>query len=192
MIIMPSLLKNLDAILRKIQLSHLCRYDYLQRTLAHTDVTVDPNFQRTFNGYYKMGQKRPDWYKYFYGMLEARKRDAGIQFQDVLRTIYDDKERVEPSFSSKFVATIRADSPVYDKYVRENLGLQIPPQGAPVQVRLEGYIQAFAQLSKRVTGLVSTNDFAAIRNCFNHAFPAYAHFTDVKKLDLVLWQHRVG
>lgn len=188
--ILRILKQNIHTTLNRILVSDLQRYDYLQTTLAITDVSTDLTFQRTFNGYYRMRSRPADWYTNFYKLLESRKRDTDIQFQEVLRTIHRETGRVEPSFSSKLVATIYPESPVYDRYVRENLGIAIPRQTDPAPVRLRGFIQAYAQLCKQVIALVNASDFLVIKGHFDRVFPRYTHFSEVKKLDLLLWKLR--
>ena len=188
--ILRILKENIHTILNRILVTDLQRYDYLQTTLAITDVSTDLTFQRTFNGYYRMRSRPADWYTNFYELLESRKRDTDIQFQEVLRTIHRVTGRVEPSFSSKLVATICPESPVYDKYVRENLGIEIPRQTDTTPVRLRGFIQAYEQLCRRILELVTETRFAGIREHFDREFPSYTHFSEVKKLDLLLWKLR--
>jgi hypothetical protein len=85
---------------------------------------------------------------------------------------------------------VRPDMPVYDRYVRENLSLVIPkPHEAPER-RVEGFISTYQNLHTRLNQLIGCETFSGPRRAFDESFPAFAHFTDMKKLDLMLWQHR--
>jgi len=126
--IIELLLRNVDEIFGRITLSQLSRYDKLQRSLCAIDVAADQDYQRTFNGYYRMQRRTRDWYGYFSRLLEREKKNRNITFREVLEETYATKCRVEPSFSSKLIATIRPELPIYDKYVRENLLLSVPRQ----------------------------------------------------------------
>ena len=68
--IIELLLRNVDEIFGRITLSQLSRYDKLQRSLCAIDVAADQDYQRTFNGYYRMQRRTRDWYGYFSRLLE--------------------------------------------------------------------------------------------------------------------------
>ena len=187
---LTQLIRNIDATLSRITASHLSRYDTLQQSLETVDVSVDPGYQRMFNGYYRMQRRRQDWYEFFFSILQSEKNNKAITFREVFERVYGERRRVEPSFCSKLVATIRADMPVYDRHVRENLLLVIPrPQERP-EKRVEQFLLVYADLQAKQSHLVGAERFPTLRRAFDERFPAYAHFTDTKKLDLLLWQHR--
>lgn len=188
--ILDRLQDQVDSILGRITESGLRRYDYLQRRLAPTNVAVDSEYRRTFNGYYKMQRRSKDWYDYFFGLLEAKKNSPTATFEDILTEVYRMKRRIEASFCSKLLATIQPDKPVYDKHVRENLQLDIPKPTDSADRRLDGFISMYARLEEQIEHLIRLQKFQALRDAFDRAFPAYTHFSDVKKLDLLLWQHR--
>lgn len=185
------LAKDVHKLLGRITESHLRRYVSLQGGLAARDVGCDREYQRIFKGFYKMGRRDEAWYDYYFGLLQASKLDKSITFGQVLERIYADREQVEASFSSKLVATIRPQLPVYDKHVRDNLSLEIPPTHWPAGKRLAAMLGMYQELEAKVAALVRDPIFAAtLRPAFDAHHPAYAHISDVKKLDLLLWQHR--
>lgn len=125
------------------------------------------------------------------GCSKARKVDASVSFQSVIEQIYSEKGRVEPSFSSKLVAMIRPEKPVYDKHVKENLSLKVPGAHKSAQDRVKGSIAMYASLEQKMETLVKDPIFTlTLKPAFDRKFGAYAHFTDVKKLDFLLWQYR--
>lgn len=189
--ILDSLLMNLDEILSRITISHLQRYEMLQSDLRKKTVDSDQGYQSIFNGFYKMQRRTEEWYKYYFAMLEQEKHNKSITFKQVLEKIYVEKNRVEPSFSSKLVATIRPEMPVYDKHVRENLALEVLPQYKPSNERIRGLIKMYATLEEKVTAFVRNPIFvSSLRPAFDKKFPVYEHISDVKKLDFLLWQYR--
>jgi hypothetical protein len=188
--ILSDLSANIDTILSRITESHLSRYDYLQRSLLIVNVTSHSTYQSTFNGYYQMRQRSRDWYDFYFLILEREKHNSKISFREVLEEIYRSKRRVEPSFSSKLVATIRPELPVYDRYVRENLSLATPRQNEPSEERVRKFANAYLRLETYMAEVVQSDGFQELRKHFDERFPAYSHFTDVKKFDLLLWQYR--
>jgi hypothetical protein len=109
------------------------KYCWLRAALPNTDVSRDREFQRRFNGFYRV-RRNQDWQSAFYPLLE-RQKTAPLPFADVLRQLHTSTGRVEASFASKLVATVEPDQPVIDAFVLENLGLRLPPTG-PVEERL--------------------------------------------------------
>lgn len=190
--ILTRLLADIDAVLDRIKESHLSRYDYLQRALLTTNVASDTTYQSTYKGYYQMRQRSREWYDFYFSLLEREKRNSTVSFREVLGEVYRTKRRVEPSFSSKLVATIRPELPVYDKHVRENLSLAIPRSNEPSEVRVRKFVDVYSRLSTQMAEHVQSHVFQELKGRFDNRFSAYAHFTDVKKLDLLLWQYRRG
>lgn len=189
--ILLALSSNIEAVLARITPSYLERYRTLLADLSKKNVASDPEYQRVFKGFYKMQRRSEDWYSYYFSLLAHKKTDTAITFKDIIEQIYSDKGRVEPSFSSKLVATIRPEMPVYDKHVRENLSLKVPRSHKSAEDRLQGFITMYATLEQEITTLVKNPVFTkTLRPAFDKKFSAYAHFTDVKKLDFLLWQHR--
>ncbi len=41
----------------------------LVEVITNPDLAIDPDYRRTFNGYYKMRQKRDAFYRHFFSML---------------------------------------------------------------------------------------------------------------------------
>lgn len=182
---------HIDKLLSRVTPSHLGRYAMLQGGLAARDVACDREYQSVFKGFYKMGRRDEGWYAYYFGLLQAAKADCTVSFRGVLERIYADRAQVEGSFSSKLVATIRPDMPVYDRHVRDNLALLAPPSSWSPARRMAAMISLYGELEEKVAALVGDPIFAAtLRPRFDARHPAYAHLTDVKKLDLLLWQHR--
>ena len=52
------------------------------------DVSANEEFQRTFNGFYRIRRRKPDFYKALYSFLESHK-DNKITFTNVLQYFYD-------------------------------------------------------------------------------------------------------
>lgn len=52
------------------------------------DVSVDEEFQRTFNGFYRVRRRKPDFYNALYSFLESHKNKK-ITFIEVLQYFYE-------------------------------------------------------------------------------------------------------
>jgi hypothetical protein len=88
-----------------------------------TDASVNMDFQKTFKGFYKV-RRSSEFCKHYFLFMKNNNGNKGLSFEDTLEHIYDKVKRIEPSFSSKLIATINPDNPIWDSIVLENLGLK--------------------------------------------------------------------
>ena len=80
--------------------------------------------------------------------------------------------------------------PVYDGHVRQNLSLAIPGQHQRPEERVEKFCSVYSDLQAKKNRLIGSEQFPTLRNAFDERFVAHTHFTDTKKLDILLWQYR--
>ena len=85
----------------------LDKYQYIMDQVKKTDVSSDADFQRTFNGFYIV-RRNEEWRKVYYGLFEQVKTGAPT-FESIITYLYDCTGNIEPSFSSKMLATIFPD-----------------------------------------------------------------------------------
>lgn len=174
----------IDASLDKVQRG-LVKYSWLQDRFEQTDVETDAEFQRKFNGYYRVRNGK-EWQKSFYTLFQKCKRD-GADFESVLNALHDSTGRIEASFSSKLVATCDTSMPVIDQFVLDNLGLRKPPQNAAD--RLKKTVELYEAVCEQYVALMASSLAQTICSRFNQRYE-WAEISDLKKVDLVLWQHR--
>ena len=189
---LTALARNISRTLDRIWPSHLDRYVYLQDELHGKDVRKNLGYQTCFKGFYRMGRRPQNWYVCYFDLLEQHKRDPRITFTEILEAIYAAQQRIEPSFSSKLLATIRPEKPVYDRYVVRNLALKAPSPWAVAPKRMEQALAAYEQLEDMVNKMLEDPIFPTLIQHFDDRFPKHANISDVKKLDLLLWQHRTA
>ena len=115
-------------------------------------------------------------------------RPSAVSICDVLEEIHRETRWVEPSFSSKLAATVDENLPVWDKHVLHNLGLKPPYPGMAPGPKLDGCVELCSRIRSWTSNAIRQSDFAEWRRHFDSMFPSFRHFTDVKKLDLFLWQ----
>ena len=168
----------------------LCTYDYLQRSLSACDVVASREYRTAFNGFYRMRQRPPRWYEVFFSILQREKRNGAVSFGLVLKEIFDETGRIEASFCSKLVATINPNLPVWDRHVLGNLGLKRPPSSQDSTYRLRRCIEVYTRINTWSSNVILREDFGKWRSLFDDSCPQFRYFTDIKKLDLFLWQSR--
>jgi hypothetical protein len=161
------------------------RYLFVSRAAFERDVSTCPDYQRAFNGLYMVRRHRA-WRNSFYQLLEAEKRNPGVAFRPVLERLAVETGRIEASFASKLVATIRPEEPVYDSFVRANLGL--PVRRAPAAERIDMLCRDYQAIRDWYRVMIKDGAFAELEAGFDSHFPALAGLTRVKKLDFMFWQ----
>src|SRR5688500_4764614 len=110
-LILEQILSSAEGIFGRITSSQLARYDSLQTLLRTTDVSANADYQRIFNGFYRMQRRPAEWYQMFFALLEREKRNETVRFGRILDEVHERTGRIEPSFCSKLVATIRPRMP---------------------------------------------------------------------------------
>ena len=176
--------ERIDAALPRVE-PGLEKYTWLQEHFRTREVTSDADFQRRFNGFYRV-RRGPDWQRPFYALLERCKHEP-TSFADVLHHLQTATGRVEASFASKLVATVDPSLPIIDSVVLQNVGLRLPAPGVPH--RLQRVVEAHEELARCFAAFLDSDTGAYLLDRFEATYPR-SRVTKVKALDLVLWQDR--
>ena len=161
------------------------RYLWLAAATFDRDVRICPDYQRKFNGLY-MVRRNAAWRQSFYDLLEREKRNPELRFSSILEQIFVATGRIEASFASKLVATARPEKPVYDSFVRTNLGL--PVRRGPTAKRCSDLIDDYSQIEMWFGQIIGEQPYHGLAVEFDARFPQLSLLSDVKKLDFMLWQ----
>ena len=161
----------------------LKKYCYIMEHHHAVDVSTDRDFQKAYNGFYRLRQRSADFYACYYGYLEQQKNNAALTFEDVLTYLYENTGRVEASFSSKLLATIRPELPIWDTFVLKNLGLRAP------YYKCKDRLKRVAALYDQICQWYQTEDAADCVAEFDRQYPN-TNITETKKADFILWQRR--
>ena len=117
----------------------------------------------------------------------ARAKQDKLQFPDVLHALFSATQRYEASFASKLVATLDPSQPVIDSFVLENTGLRLPSFAA--HNRSACICDVHAALLAQFSAYLAGEGGAYLTSEFRRIYPN-AGITEIKMLDLVLWQTR--
>lgn len=176
---------HIDKALPKVALG-LRKYEWLQRELFRRNVARDPEYQTRFATYYRV-RRGSGWRQAFFDLLEHGKT-IPPSLSDALLAVYEATGRVEASFASKLVATIDPSKPVIDSVVLRNLGLRLP-NCMEVALRIEGVAELYQRMAYLFAEFLKTGTGRYLVTQFNASYPGTS-LTEVKMLDLVLWQTR--
>ena len=75
----------------------IAQYLEIMELFSNTDVSTDKDFQRKFNGFYRIRQRPPEWYEQYYSYMQSQK-GQNPTFSNVLIHFYSVLGRYEPSF----------------------------------------------------------------------------------------------
>ncbi len=122
---------------------------------------------------------------YFNFMEKYKTKD--VIFEEVLRYFHSSFGRIEASFSSKLMATINPDKPVWDEFVLKNLGITKPATYS--KNRIEKTVAVYKQIEYFYDEFLQTMECQELVAIFDMHFPN-TKITKSKKVDLLLWQNR--
>jgi hypothetical protein len=109
-------------------------------------------------------------------------------FDEVLEHLNKSLGKYEPSFSSKLVATLDPNQPIWDAYVLENTQIKVPSYTSCH--KLERAQAAYKCLQSWYKRFLGSSDGKFVVNVFNRTVSRHAKITDLKKVDFWLWQTR--
>jgi hypothetical protein len=178
----------LDAIPKTTKGLH--QYSHIQKMLRDGMKVSDGDFQRAFNGFYRVRGRSADWYEKFYSVFqEASENQTEITFEKILNEIHVKTGRIEASFSSKIYSCFNENAAIIDKHILQNLDLRLPRYG--VQDRLGKINNLYTTLNDEMKILSQEKIGQFILNEFFN-FHKKCKVSEVKALDLTIWQIRLN
>lgn len=150
------------------------------------DVSSLEAFQQVFNAFYRV-RRNAEWRKCYYRLFERAKKDH-LSFADVIADLYEKTGNVEASFSSKMIATIDPEKPIWDQYVLRNLGLEL--KGKDSRERVDNAIKIYDQIVSWYRSYLATEDARKNITEFDKWLPSYRWIPAIKKIDYLLWSNR--
>ena len=178
--------KDIDSLLPKVE-KGLEQYCLLQQKLNKCQVNRNSDFQKEFTRFYRV-RRNQEWRDHYFDLLESMKKKP-LNFEKALQEIYQQTGRHEASFASKLIATINPDTPVIDSIVLKNVGLKLPYYGA--KNRLRKIVEIHSNLKTYFRDFSKKENGKYLIKRFQKTYPR-ANITDIKMIDLVLWQKRVN
>lgn len=162
------------------------KYDFIMAKFTKTDVSKDEEFQKRFTGFYRIRRSKELFLKKYYAYMESLKGKT-VSFDDIIKKVYTFKGSIEPSFSSKMLATLNPDMPVWDQYVLANAKIDAP---RPYNVTIDKCVETYRKVVNFYVNLLKTDTAEEMVRLFDSKLPKYKHFTSIKKIDLMFWQKR--
>ena len=161
-------------------------YAWIMSRFNKTDVSSDVEFQHKFNVFYKLIRRNAEQKKAFYELFEACKSKSDVDFSYIIRTLYEKTGWVESSFSSKLLATLKPDMPIWDSIVLARLGLKSSGSDNK-EKRLAASEVLYDSIVEWYQDFIPTQKAKEAIAAFDAAFPQYIGFSATKKIDFLLW-----
>ena len=162
------------------------KYEYLMDAVQKIDVSQDREFQRVFDGYYKV-RRNAVWRKKFYDLFEVvRKSNPLPSFDAVVAALYKATGNVEASFASKLLASVNKDLPIWDRRVGRSLNLKV--KGTSQEEKLADVKRVYQEVRDTYDGFLNSEEGREFIAEFDRLIPEqYRGISAVKKLDFYLW-----
>ena len=170
--------------------SGLQKYLCLRDRILTENVAKNDDFQRDYNHFFRVRQKSQEFYTEYYKFMEKHKNDKALTYEAVLKHLYRIEGKVEASFASKLLSMINPDLPVLDRQVLENLDVKLS-RPTDHKKRIECSLAAYEEICEWYKNHFKSGEAKEWIKLFDGHYPeAKNKITDVKKIDLILWQIR--
>ena len=166
------------------QLAHSLGLDRYEEIMQGDPQSSD--FQRFFNGYYRI-RRNEEWRQHYYALF-CKARDEHYSFGQIITELYHNTGNIEASFSSKMLATIDASKPIWDQYVLQNLGLVLT--GKTKEEKLQNAVRLYDSIVAWYEEYLKTDEANENIKAFDRLLPDYAWISNTKKIDCLLWSKR--
>ena len=150
----------------------------------------DSKFQKSYKGFFRMRRDENFCTEYF-KFMEKCENNKKVTFKKVLDHLYDKTKKVEASFASKLLSMINPDMPVLDSQVLKVLCIKLVRCSADKTKRIECSNTVYREICEWYKKHFDSGEAEKWIKLFDKHYPeAKDKITDVKKIDLILWQIR--
>ena len=166
----------------------IAKYCDLQRRSLEVNVAEDRDFQKAFTAFYRL-RRNDAWRDYYFKLFEEQKNKKNeISFGEIQLRLFQHCGQIESSFSSKMLATINPQMPIWDSYVLKNLGLKL--NGMNKELRFSLAVVLYDKICSWYKDFLKTEEAKKMLDLFDQAFPEFRDITKVKKIDFIIWALR--
>lgn len=160
------------------------KYANIMKMVNKVNISENADFQRVFNGFYVVRGRNAEWRKIYYDLFERMKSEQAT-FEKIITALYEKTGCVEASFSSKMLATLDADRPMWDRFVLQSLDLKL--EGKNQDEKVKNAITIYEGIEKWYSYYLNTVNASHCLQVFDQMMPQYQWISSVKKIDCFLW-----
>ncbi len=170
-----------------IQAFNINKYMYIMDNMLSMNISENEEFMTCYDNFYRI-RRNSEWREIYFKYFEEQKYNKEICFSDIIIYLFEKTGNIEPSFSSKMLATINDNMPIWDQYVLKNLGFVL--KGKNSRERLNNTIVLYDEIVKWYQNYLHTENCKECIEIFDKLLPSYTKITDTKKIDFLLWVNR--
>ena len=156
-------------------------YFEIMQMAEHPD---DPAFQKKYDAFYRVRRNEAWRSEYFKLMTDFRKR-SNPTFGEILLRLQQKTGQVEASFSSKMLATLDADMPIWDSNVIRVLDLKLT--GNTTELKMSNAVVLYDRICRWYKAFLQTENAQNMIRRFDTEFPEFKAMSATKKIDFILW-----
>lgn len=162
------------------------KYKRIIEALHWTDVSIDKDFQRSFNDFFVMRSRKGQYYDMFYSFLE-QKKNKGVSFEETPEYLKEAEGHLEISFSSKLIHIINPNRPIWDNNVAiQHFEVKLTSYDRNGSIRQKEIVKAYHEYCSRFYEYLDSSEGQAVLRLFNDKYP-HTGFTDTKKIVFLMW-----
>ena len=175
---------------------HTRDYTWLTEKFPKADVNSDAEFQRRFRNYWRLNYARlsDEFLRSYFSLPQTLKLKGANEkgnkelVGEVARKLYDTpvnrkgQRKIEFSFASKLVHTLRPHAPIYDRNIKLFFLFRNPTGPKKFDMLLEAY----EFLTREYERILSMGILASSIEQFRKRFDSHA-FLDEKIIDSLIW-----
>lgn len=159
----------------------IIRYDEIMKM---RDNPYDRDFQKKYDAFYRV-RRNAEWREVYFDVMARYRKIDNLTFKVILDELYHHTKQIEASFTSKLLATINPDNPIWDSKILSILRLELDKDAS--KSKLENTVVLYEKIKEWYKNFLLTDSAKGWLEAFNQAFPEFEGFTPTKKIDFILW-----
>lgn len=160
-------------------------YAAIMAAVGNVDVASNMDFQKKFTYFFRV-RRDEAWRREFYTLFEKCKEMPGLSFEYILREMFRRTGKIEASFSSKMLAVINPQMPIWDSVVLSKLRMK-PSTCQDKEKRIEETAEIYHEIDYWYKGVLQSDGAGEFLDVFDEVFPEFRSISSVKKVDFLLW-----
>jgi len=184
--------KYADKIVDEIGLKFIQKYEWLLNSLNIRDVSVDKEYQKRYNAFWRLRGLDSAYKDAYFKCLEANKFNSNIDAIQVCEFLYSfptnkkGTKTLQFSFSTKIAHMVNPKLPIYDKMVRNFYHFPESNRSLNFDVRLLDYRLLYNFLIDEYKRILDKNLLAKAIKVFRSELNP-KNFSDEKVIDSLIW-----
>jgi len=142
-------------------------------------------YQALFKEYYNVRKDDQFCKPYFELLRHHLEQKTKPTLKAILLDLYEKTKERHLSFSSKLLATLDDNEPIYDKNVATQL--RVPLSALPAKGWVAEAEKRMDLLKHKLNAIISSSTWGQQEADFNTAFPEASHLSSFRKADLMIW-----